>query len=101
MHITIRHTADCPNVASAEQNVRAALVAVGKEARIQRELVESVEDAERLDFRGSPTILLDGVDPFEVREGPAALACRLYQTPDGPKGAPSTAQLREVLQGPG
>lgn len=61
-------------------------------------LVESDEDAERVRFVGSPTLLLDGRDPFEEEAtGGYGLSCRIYRTPEGPAGSPTKEQLREVL----
>lgn len=52
----------------------------------------------RLGMTGSPTFLVDGVDPFAVPGAPASVACRLYRRPDGrAEGAPSVADLRRAL----
>lgn len=48
-------------------------------------------------FHGSPSILVDGVDVFAGAGAGLDLSCRLYQTPDGPAGAPSVDQLRAVI----
>jgi hypothetical protein len=55
------------------------------------------EEALRLGFRGSPTILLDGQDPFADQDAPVGLACRLYATEGGLQGAPTIDQLRAAL----
>jgi hypothetical protein len=57
----------------------------------------SVEDAARVPFAGSPTILLDGQDLFPAAERTSALACRLYSTPTGPAGLPSTDQIIDAI----
>lgn len=59
--------------------------------------VETPEAAEELAFRGSPTVLVDGQDVFADGNEPVGLACRIYQTPDGPAGSPTLTQLRKVL----
>ena len=70
----------------------------GHDVEVSYERIESVEEAERLRFVGSPTLLLDGQDPFaEGTEGSFGLSCRIYRTPEGPAGSPTTEQLREVL----
>lgn len=67
-------------------------------AAISRQVVSTSDEASELGFLGSPTILIDGNDPFaEVGAGPG-LACRIYRTPDGPAGAPRVAELRDALQ---
>lgn len=48
-------------------------------------------------MRGSPTILIDGADPFAVGAAEPSLSCRLYETASGLDGSPSVAQMREVL----
>lgn len=49
---------------------------------------------------GSPTLLIDGVDPFAAPGLTAGLSCRLYTTDDcGNRDAvPSRAQLLAVLR---
>lgn len=65
--------------------------------RINRRRVETPEEAATIGFRGSPTVLIDGRDPFATGTEPVGLACRLYPTPDGPRGSPTVAQLRRAL----
>ncbi|MCX4582402.1 hypothetical protein [Streptomyces sp. NBC_01481] len=48
-------------------------------------------------FTGSPTILVDGHDPFTDPSRPPGLACRIYRTPHGLSGVPEIDQLRQVL----
>ena len=84
----------CPNV----QLVTDRLEELGVDpARVQFETAASPEDAERIGFRGSPTILVDDEDPFEKGSAPAGFACRVYRTEVGTEGAPSLAQLRAAL----
>jgi hypothetical protein len=99
MEITIRHTPDCPNVARARERMDQAMRELLLEpVPIRLEVVGSPEEAERLGFRGSPTILVDGDDPFVAADTPFAYACRLYMTTDGPDAAPSVAQIRDALE---
>ena len=54
-----------PNSTAAEERLRSALTLVGHQDQSnQRVVVETPEEAERLGFIGSPTILWDGRDPF-------------------------------------
>ena len=99
MEITIRHTPGCPNVAWARERLDEALREAGAEGEdIRTELVASTDDAERLGFQGSPTILIDGVDPFADPTLAPGLACRIYATPEGRETTPSVAQLREAIE---
>ncbi|QBI18794.1 thioredoxin family protein [Egibacter rhizosphaerae] len=85
----------CPNWQNAEARLRALQAEAGFE--LERQRVETAEDAERLGFRGSPTVLVDGVDPFADGTAPIGLACRVYATSDGLHSAPTVEQLRAVL----
>jgi hypothetical protein len=96
--ITLRYFDGCPNWRVAEERLRAALADLGEAGfRLVRERVETPEDAERLSFRGSPTVLIDGRDPFPG--GEVGLSCRVYRTEAGAEGAPSVEQLRRALAG--
>lgn len=99
MEITIRHTEDCPHVEVAEERVREALRRASRDATLRRELVRTPEEAERLSFTGSPTILVDGNDPFADPSSVAALACRMYASPKGAEGAPTVEELERALAG--
>ena len=59
--------------------------------------IETSAEAHDLRFRGSPTILVDGVDPFDSEETGYGLMSRVYRTEDGIDGAPSKRQLLDVL----
>jgi hypothetical protein len=49
-------------------------------------------------MHGSPTLLIDGTDPFAEPGQPPSMSCRLYRNDDRqPAGAPSAAQLRQVI----
>ena len=98
MDVRLLYFDGCPNWTVAEEALRSALVMVGRgDETIRRVLVETPEEAERLGFIGSPTILVDGHDPFATGSEPPALACRVFTTPDGRAGSPTVEQLVEVL----
>lgn len=98
MDLRLLYFDGCPNWTIAEERLRTALLKLGRgDEPIQRVLVETTEDAERLRFLGSPTIFIDGRDPFASGEEIPALACRVYSTPDGRAGSPTVEQLVEVL----
>jgi hypothetical protein len=97
--VTLRQFDGCPNAGVARTRLAEALRRVGLDpAAITMEEVSTPEDAERLGFRGSPTILVDGRDPFADGDGHAGLACRIYQTETGPQGSPTVAQLEQALR---
>jgi hypothetical protein len=97
MKVTIRYFDGCPNWQVADTRMREALLATSAEAEVAYELVETQEQAERLRFAGSPTILLDGADPFPAETQSFGLTCRVYRTEAGNEGSPSVQQLVAAL----
>jgi hypothetical protein len=97
--ITLRYFDGCPNWHLADERLREALAATGRlDVAVEYELVETPEDAERLGFVGSPTLLVDGLDPFAIPGAPVGLACRVYPTPAGLAGSPTVEQFVAVLR---
>lgn len=90
----------CPHWATAEQRLIEALSRLGSSDVVQRLRIDSPEHAERVGFRGSPTILLDGRDPFADADSPVGFACRVYVTDSGLAGAPTIEQLVGALGRP-
>jgi hypothetical protein len=98
--VTLLYFDGCPNWQEAETQVRQAMRAVGVvEDVLALRQVETPEQAEQLSFRGSPTVLVNGADPFADPSAPVALACRVYRTDSGPAGSPSVVELTAVLRG--
>ena len=91
--VEIRYFDDCPNWESTRDLVVAL---TGVVPMLRR--VATPEEAEALRFVGSPTVLVDGVDPWSDPSQHVGLACRVYRTPEGRlAGAPTEAMLRAVL----
>lgn len=86
---------DCPNWSLAEERLREVAARFG--LPIEHRLVTTQDEAERVSFRGSPTILIDGVDPFAEGDEQVGLSCRLYRTPDGYAGSPTLEQIAAAL----
>lgn len=95
MRIELLYFDDCPNWRTAHERVRR--VAAARDLEVEHRLVTTPEEAEAARFRGSPTMLVDGHDPFASGDEPIGLSCRVYQTPDGPAGAPTVEQLETAL----
>ena len=96
MDVSLLYFDHCPNWKVADQRL-AAIAAERPDVVVTRHRVETVEEAERLRFHGSPSILVDGVDVFAEPDAGAGLSCRVYRTPDGLAGAPTIEQLRDAL----
>ena len=73
--------AGCPNWQEMDSRLRIAMARAGYTIPATYVQVTSAEDAERLSFRGSPTVLLDRADPFADASAPVGLSCRVFQTP--------------------
>lgn len=95
VNIEILHVANCPNLAAARRRVRQALETLGSTAAVREVEVSSAADAVRLGMNGSPTVLVDGRDPFAGPE--PSVACRLYRDGTKVEGAPSVDALVEAL----
>lgn len=85
----------CPNWEVAAERLDGVLA--DRRLTARRVVVDSEEQGAALGFRGSPTILIDGADPFARGDEPFGFACRVYDTPDGLAGAPTVEQLRDAI----
>ena len=96
--IAFQYFNDCPNWQTTYGRLEEAIVGLDLTITMQR--VETLEEATEVAFRGSPTVLIDGVDPFADPSAPAVgtWACRVYQTVDG---SPTVEQLRGALNSNG
>ena len=98
MKITIQYFEGCPHWNVADRRVKNALRdSARQDVKLEYQLIDSPEAAERFRFRGSPSILIDGRDPFAVGDEAFGMSCRVYQTAEGTQGAPTEAQLRALL----
>ena len=89
--VTLQYFDGCPNWETTGRH----LDQLGVRVRYQR--IETPEAALEQGFRGSPTVLVDGVDPFFDPAARVGLACRVYRTPEGLAGRPTIDQLRGVI----
>ena len=84
-----------------EENFAAALA--GHPAAVVRHSVVGDErEAAEAGTHGSPTLLVDGTDPFAAPGQPPSLSCRLYRDASGRAGPVTTVEkLRRVLTAAG
>jgi hypothetical protein len=98
MKVELLYFEGCPNWTVAEERLAEALTTLGRDdITVERRQVETTLQAEEFGFTGSPTIRVDGRDPFATGDQQVGLACRVYSTPDGLRGSPTVEQLVEVL----
>jgi len=98
MKITIQYFDGCPHWKLADERIRHVLRDLSSDdVTLEYQLIDSPETADRLGFHGSPTILIDGWDPFVTGIEQAGMSCRVFRTEDGIQGAPTEAELRKLL----
>jgi hypothetical protein len=99
MDVTLLFVDGCPNWQVTDARLCEALARTGRDdVRVQHRLISTPEQAEDVDFRGSPSVLVDGRDPFATTGAAVGLSCRIYRTEAGPAGAPTVEQLLDVLR---
>jgi len=98
MELILLTVPGCPNAAVFE-----ARLAVALENRpdtvVRRREVADERDAAHAGMYGSPTLLINGADPFAVPGQVPGLACRLYRDATGrPAGAPPVEAIRRAVE---
>lgn len=97
MDLTVLATPDCPNAPVLEQRL-AEVLADRPDLTVRRLDVTDLAAAAQQGMHGSPTLLVDGTDPFAQPGTEPALACRLYRDEDGHLArAPSVTALRQAV----
>ena len=100
MRLQILHVPDCPNAHVLTSRL-GRLLAGRPDVVVEHRVIRDERDAAGWGMTGSPTLLIDGVDPFAVPGRSPSISCRLYAGDAGAlAGAPSIAQLRRVLTDP-
>lgn len=98
MEITLQYFDSCPNWKITDQRLRELVREMELTAEIDYQRIDTPEQAEQDNFRGSPTVRIEGVDPFAEPDAPAGLSCRVYATDDGPAGSPTKEQLARAIE---
>jgi hypothetical protein len=98
MELTVLAVPDCPNAAVLVERL-AAVLADCPDAVILRRRVGDEREAAETGMAGSPTLLINGTDPFAVPGQAPGLFCRLYRDAAGRlAGAPSAEDLRLAVE---
>ena len=99
MTIELLYFDGCPNHDELVPHLHELLTQAGIDATIELRRVETVEDAERERFLGSPTVRIDGrdVDPGAEGRDDYGMKCRLYATEDGLRRTPPDAWILSAV----
>ena len=98
MELILLTVPGCPNAAVFAERLAVAL-AGRPDTVVRRREVAGERDAAQAGMYGSPTLLINGADPFAVPGQVPGLACRLYRDAAGrPAAAPPAAALRRAVQ---
>src|SRR5215469_15590132 len=97
MELTLLTVPDCPNATAFEERLAVALVDHPNVTLTRREIADEPTAAEA-GMHGSPTLLINGTDPFAVPGQAASLSCRIYRDDAGRAGpAPSVEALQREI----
>jgi hypothetical protein len=94
MKLEVLHVTDCPNVRPMLDRLDEAT-----DLPVATREVTTDTEAARLGMHGSPTLLINGIDPFASSDqGASGLSCRLYHDQERRiVRAPSVDQLRDAI----
>ena len=98
MQLTVLAVPGCPNAPVLTD--RLVIAMHGREGvPVSYEVISDEAHAVSRDMHGSPTLLIDGADPFAEPGQPPTMSCRLYRDDSGqPAGAPSVTQIRLAIE---
>jgi hypothetical protein len=98
MHLTVLAVPGCPNAALLGEQL--ASVLEGRPGvTVSRHVIADEAEAASRGMLGSPTLLINGADPFAEPGQSASMSCRLYRGSDGRvSGVPPAGQLRQAIE---
>jgi hypothetical protein len=93
VNLEFQYFEGCPNHEKMFVNLKEALKGLEDKIELNKVLVEDEVTAKRVNFRGSPTLLIDGED-IEGIPSPKepSLACRFYV-----RGIPTADEIRKKI----
>jgi hypothetical protein len=94
MRHEVLHVRDCPNLPPMLDRLSEVT-----DQPVTTRLIESDTEAATFGMAGSPTLLIDGVDPFATApDCDCGVSCRLYRDSEGRiVVAPSAEQLHDAI----
>jgi len=98
MDLMVLAVPGCPNAMLLEERL-AQVLAGRRDVSVSRQVIEDEQEAARRGMHGSPTILVDGIDPFAEPGQPAArLASRSRDGPTARHHRLSQAEQATVIR---
>jgi hypothetical protein len=100
MTVEVLYVQGCPNLKPALQQLKCILSEEGVDSPIVELQVEDQRTAQTLNFPGSPTIRINGMDIEATlrRDAPAGLSCRTYLVEGRPVGTPGVDMIRAAVR---
>lgn len=98
MKVEVLYFQGCPNHRPAVERVRHVLAAEGISADILQVEVTDAETSLALNFAGSPSVRVNGVDVEGCEPGTVGLSCRTYMNGAVREGAPSLESIRRAVR---
>src|SRR2546427_4302310 len=97
MQLTVLAVPDCPHAPVLKD--RLVTVLDGQAGvLVSHQVISDEGAAAQYGMHGSPTLLIDGADPFAEPGQPPSMSCRLHRDENGQlSGAPSVGQLRQAI----
>ncbi|MBH1938033.1 hypothetical protein I5Q34_27835 [Streptomyces sp. AV19] len=97
MDLVVLAVPDCPNAAVLLERLEQVLPDDAAPAEVC--VITNEEEADRCGMHGSPTLLIDGTDPFAAPDTAVSVSCRIYRDAGGhASGAPGVEQLADALK---
>lgn len=92
--IEIQYFNSCPNSDEMISRVGKAIKQLDMEIEYKEILIESAEEAQKVKFRGSPTLLINGIDLENLPEPEMGnMSCRYYRD-----GLPGIETIKNIIQ---
>jgi hypothetical protein len=101
MRIELLYFDGCPNHDELQPHLRRLLADAGLDHDIDLVRIDTLEQAERARFLGSPTVRVEGVDvdPTAGERRDFGMKCRIYHSAEGLRGTPPDEWILDALVG--
>jgi hypothetical protein len=99
MKVELLYFDACPSSERLLPRLRELVSDADPSVEVEVRRVETIEEAERERFPGSPTVRVDGrdIDPGVDERGDVGMKCRLYRTAAGSGPLPPDGWITEAL----